>query len=89
MCTPSRAEEGFPYEDGVRRGRIDEALLRELVPDLASAWFYACGPAITAWERRRALETGTQATPRFLEAVLGHLHALGVSAQHIRREAFG
>jgi len=85
----TREGEGFAYSAHVRPGRITDALLRELVPDLSTALFYVCGPAITSWERRRALETGTQATPRFLEAALGHLHALGVSDKHIKREAFG
>ncbi|MBM4378927.1 MAG: oxidoreductase [Deltaproteobacteria bacterium] len=85
----TREPEGFAYSEHVRAGRIGEALLRELVPDLGTALFYVCGPAISSWERRRALETGTQATPRFLEAVLGHLHSLGVSDKHIKREAFG
>jgi 3-ketosteroid 9alpha-monooxygenase subunit B len=87
--TLTRAPEGFAYPEQVRAGRIGEQLLRELVPDLDTALFYVCGPAISAWERRRALESGAQATPRFLETVLGHLHALGVSDKHIKREAFG
>ena len=87
--TLTREQDAARFSASVRQGRISEALVRELVPDLETAWFYACGPAISAWERRRALETGTSAAPRFLEAVLGHLHALGVSDKRIKREAFG
>jgi len=85
----SREQDGSHFSADVRKGRIDEALLRELVPDLDTAWFYVCGPAITTWERRRALETDTQATPRFFEAAIGYLHALGVSDKRIKREAYG
>jgi 3-ketosteroid 9alpha-monooxygenase subunit B len=87
--TLTREQETSRFSTSVRQGRISEALLRELVPDFETAWFYACGPAISSWERRRALESGTSATPRFLETVLGHLHALGVSDKRIKREAYG
>ena len=77
------------YGPGVRKGRISEALLEELIPDRATCIVYVCGPAITPWDRRKALETRTPATPRFMETVLGHLHTLGVEDKRIKREAFG
>ena len=40
-------------------------------------------------DRRKALETRTPATPRFMETVLGHLHALGISDKRIKRETYG
>ncbi|RKI25556.1 oxidoreductase, partial [Corallococcus sp. AB004] len=43
----------------------------------------------TPWDRRKALETRTPATPRFMEAVLGHLHELGIPDKRIKREAYG
>jgi ferredoxin-NADP reductase len=85
----SREQDEGRFSADVRKGRIHEGLIRELVPDLDTAWFYVCGPAITTWERRRALETDTQATPRFFEAAIGQLHALGVADKRIKREAYG
>lgn len=73
----------------VRCGRVGLELLRELIPDVNTALVYVCGPAITSWERREALETGKQTTPRFLESVIGHLHELGVPDKRIKREAYG
>ncbi|WNG60803.1 oxidoreductase [Archangium gephyra] len=73
----------------VRKGRVGEALLEELIPDRATCLVYVCGPAITPWDRRKALETRTPATPRFMEAVLGHLHTLGLEDKRIKRESYG
>ncbi|QRK09196.1 oxidoreductase [Archangium violaceum] len=73
----------------VRKGRINEALLEELIPDRATCLVYVCGPAITPWDRRKALETRTPATPRFMETVLGHLHTMGIDDKRIKRESYG
>lgn len=74
---------------GARQGRITRELLQELVPDPSVIRAFVCGPAITSWDRRAALASKTQATPRFLESVLAHLHAIGVSDKRIKREAYG
>lgn len=77
--------------EAYRHGRIDEALLASLIPeaDRETCLVYICGPAIHPWDRRAALEAGTSATPRFMETVLGHLHALGIHDRRIRRESYG
>jgi 3-ketosteroid 9alpha-monooxygenase subunit B len=48
-----------------------------------------CCPVITPWDRRKALETRTSATPRIMQTALGHLHAMGIPDKHIKREADG
>lgn len=75
----------------VRKGRVGQALIEELIPeaDRKSCLVYTCGPAITPWERRKAMETRTPATPRFMETVLGHLHTLGIDDKRIKREVYG
>jgi ferredoxin-NADP reductase len=87
--TLTREMDESRFSPTVRKGRISHALLQELIPDAATCLAYVCGPAITPWDRRKALETRTPATPRFLETVLGHLHELGVDDKRIKREAFG
>lgn len=77
------------FDSVARAGRIRVEDIRELVPDWESAYFYACGPAITSWERRRALQSRVPAAPRFLETVLGHLNELGVPPSRVKREAYG
>ncbi len=73
----------------VRRGRIGLELLKEFIPEPQQALFYVCGPAITAWERRKALETKIPAEPRFLERTLEQLHELGVDLKaKVKRESW-
>lgn len=73
----------------VRQGRVGHALLEELCSDAQTAFAYVCGPAITAWERRAALESKTTPEPRFLENTLQFLHGLGFTNDRIKREAYG
>ena len=87
--TLTRETDEARFGPAVRKGRIGQALLEELIPDRQTCLVYACGPAITPWERRKAMETRTPATPRFMETVLGHLHALGVEDKRIKRETYG
>jgi 3-ketosteroid 9alpha-monooxygenase subunit B len=89
LYTLTRETDESRFSAKVRKGRIHQALLEELIPDRQTCLVYACGPAITPWDRRKAMETRTPATPRFMEAVLGHLHTLGVDDKRIRRETYG
>ena len=89
----TREPDAARYGERVRQGRISQALLEELMPpspeQREQLLVYACGPAITPWDRRKALETRTTATPRFMETVIGLLHALGVGDKRIKREVYG
>ena len=89
--TLTRETDESRFGPTVRKGRVGEALLTELLPEAerAASLVYVCGPAITPWDRRKALETRTPATPRFMETVLGHLHTLGLEDKRIKREAYG
>jgi ferredoxin-NADP reductase len=80
-----------PPEHGseVRRGRIGVPLLKEAIPDPRSCIVYACGPAITPWDRLAARERGTSPEPRFLETVLAGLAEMGVDKQRIKHESYG
>lgn len=85
----TRETDAFPYDHQLRRGRVTRELLQSLVPDPNAVLAFVCGPAITSWERRAALEKGEQATPRFLETVLGYLQELGVPPKKVKRESYG
>jgi ferredoxin-NADP reductase len=87
--TLTRETDESRFGPHVRKGRISQALFEELIPDRDRCLVYVCGPAITAWDRRKAMETRTPATPRFMETVLGHLHTLGIEDKRIKREAYG
>ena len=73
----------------VRKGRVSAALLRELIPDPSACIVYACGPAISNWDRQAAREAGTEPAPRFMESVLGALEEIGVPKDRVKRESYG
>jgi 3-ketosteroid 9alpha-monooxygenase subunit B len=73
----------------VRKGRIDLPLLREAISNPTECLVYVCGPGISKWDLAAAREAGTTPQPRFLEAVLGDLKALGVPDKRIKREFYG
>jgi NAD(P)H-flavin reductase len=87
--TITREPEGFLYSDCIRKGRVCAPLLAEIVPDLHASVVYACGPAVTVWEKREAKATGTTPTPRFMESVMDALHELQMPKERIKEEAFG
>ena len=88
MCIRDRPE-GFAYSDCIRKGRCSAPLLAELVPDLTRSIVFACGPAVTVWEKREAKAAGVTPTPRFMESVMGALQELGMPKERIKEEAFG
>ncbi len=73
----------------VRKGRVDPALLSEMIPDPAASFVYLCGPGISKWDREQARAEGTQPQPRFIETVLQHLSAIGMPDSRIKRESYG
>ena len=83
------AREGRGRGAGVRTGRVSTALLREEIPDPSAALVYACGPAISIYDRQRAKEEGTAAEPRFLETAVASLAEIGVPKDRIKTESYG
>lgn len=71
------------------RGRVTADLIRDNVDDPSSAVVFACGPAISRWDKKRAKETGVATKPRFLESVLAALEEVGVPKKNVRRESYG
>jgi ferredoxin-NADP reductase len=72
-----------------RPGRVDEALLREVIPDPTAVEVFACGPAVGKWERQAAAERGEEPVPRFMETVVAALEALQVPRDRVHRESYG
>jgi ferredoxin-NADP reductase len=77
------------FGDRVRKGRVDEALLREVIDSPEAVEVFVCGPGISAAERKAAKATGREASPRFMESVLAMLGAVGVPGERIHRESYG
>lgn len=78
-----------PERQDTRRGRIDTGLLQDVLQAEPDSLVYACGPAITVWERRACAARGTTPAPRFLETMLALLAELGTPRARVRVEAFG
>lgn len=72
-----------------RKGRPTTEWIRTLVHDPSSVLVYACGAAITKWDRQRAKESGVAPTPRFMESVNDILADLGVDKGRLKKEVFG
>jgi 3-ketosteroid 9alpha-monooxygenase subunit B len=87
--TLTREPDTFTYSENVRKGRLSAALIAEIVPDLTQAMVYACGPAITVWEKRAAKAAGVEPTPRFMESVMDALKQLEMPKDRIKEEEFG
>ena len=89
LHTLTREGDAGLFGASVRKGRVDQALLREAIPHPDACLIYVCGPGISKFDLAAAKEAGTNPPPRFLESVLADLKALGVPDQQIRREFYG
>jgi ferredoxin-NADP reductase len=87
--TLTREENPVVFGPAVRKGRLDLALLKEVIPDPSAPIVYLCGPGISKWDREAAKEAGTEPQPRFIESVLTSLRAMGVPDARIKRESYG
>ncbi len=87
--TLTRETDEYRFGPNVRKGRINEALLRELIPAPADCFVYLCGPGISKWDREAARETGTGVQPKFIEMALATLREIGVPDSRIKRESYG
>ena len=73
----------------VRRGRVDQTLLRQAIPNPTECLVYVCGPGVSKFDLAAAREAGTAPPRRFLESVLADLKVLGVPDKRIKREFYG
>jgi 3-ketosteroid 9alpha-monooxygenase subunit B len=77
-----------PHED-IRCGRVTLEMLREILDREPTSLIYACGPAISVWDKRAHAAKGTSPPPRFLESMQSYLTELAVARDRIKVEAFG
>jgi 3-ketosteroid 9alpha-monooxygenase subunit B len=87
--TLTRDPDAASRGDRVRTGRVSAALLREEIPDPSACLVYACGPAISVFDRQLAKKQGTAPQPRFLEAAVAALGEVGVPKERIKTESYG
>ncbi|HXW59988.1 MAG TPA: oxidoreductase [Myxococcota bacterium] len=70
-------------------GRPSIALVEDLIKDKNRTVFFACGPAITKYQKRQALQNNEEPKPRFMEWVHDVLEKLEIDKKHIKREIYG
>jgi 3-ketosteroid 9alpha-monooxygenase subunit B len=87
--TLTREERAFARGPFVRKGRIEQPLLQEFIPNPTEPLVYVCGPGISTWDLLAARQTGTPPQPKFLETVVAALKEIGVPANRIKRESYG
>lgn len=63
--------------------------MQALVPDVSRVLMYACGPAITKYQKKEALLTGIPPAPRFMEWVHEVVMQLQIDKKRIHREVYG
>lgn len=51
--------------------------------------YFACGPALTKWQKKHAQEAGLPLKPRFMEWVHDVMESLGVDKKRFKREVYG
>jgi 3-ketosteroid 9alpha-monooxygenase subunit B len=76
-------------EEDVRSGRVTLELLGSILEREPNSLIYACGPAISVWDKRAHAAKGTTPPPRFLETMQVYLTTLCVPRHRIKVEAFG
>jgi ferredoxin-NADP reductase len=87
--TLTRDDDVARFGPNVRKGRVDQALLREAIENPAECLVYVCGPGASKFDLAAAKEAGNPPPVRFLESVLTDLKALGVPDKRIKREFYG
>jgi ferredoxin-NADP reductase len=76
-------------DEDVRSGRVPLELVGSVLEREPHSLIYACGPAISVWDKRAHAAKGTTPPPRFLETMQVYLTTLGVPRDRIKIEAFG
>ncbi|MES2503751.1 MAG: oxidoreductase [Myxococcota bacterium] len=74
---------------GYLSGRPTLEFLRSHIKDPSRVLVYACGSAITKWQRKHAEATGIPAQPRFIEGVSDLMSKLGVDKKRFKHESYG
>lgn len=63
--------------------------IERLIEDPHKTLFFACGPAITKWQKKQAAEDGIVPKPRFMEWVHDVMDKLKVDKKRFKREIYG
>jgi 3-ketosteroid 9alpha-monooxygenase subunit B len=85
----TREEDPARHGDHFLKGRPTLDFVATKIHDPSSVLVYACGAAVTKWQKKHAKEHGIEPKPRFLESVSDIVHGLGVDRKRYRKEIYG
>ncbi len=85
----TREENPERYGPHYFSGRPTTERLRPLIKDPTTALAFACGAAITKWQKKASKETGVEPKPRFLESITQVIHELGIDKKRFKKEIYG
>jgi ferredoxin-NADP reductase len=71
------------------KGRPSLDFVAKKVQDPKSVLVYACGAAVTKWQKKVAKERNEEPKPRFLESISEIVAGLGVDRKRYRKEIYG
>jgi ferredoxin-NADP reductase len=77
------------FSDKIRRGRVSNELIKEMITNPESTAVFACGPDHSIHQKKAAREKGETLIPSFMSSVLSYLDELGVSKNRIKKESYG
>lgn len=72
-----------------RQGRPALKDVQSLILDKEHTLFFACGPAITKWQKKQALALGLELKPRFMEWVDSVIEELQINKKKYFKEVYG
>ena len=77
------------YGENYFSGRPTIEHVLRFTPEPNKTLFFACGPAITKWQRAKAQAQGVVPKPRFMEWVHDVMEKLAVDKKRFKREIYG
>jgi len=87
--TLTRQSAPVPPGNDVRSGRVGVEMVAAALAAEPESLVYACGPAVSVWERRAGAAAGTTPPPRFMETMRACLEELAVPRARIKMESYG
>jgi len=85
----TRDENPGRHGDHFLKGRPTLDFVATRIRDPQSVLVFACGAAVTKWQKKHAKETNSEPKPRFLETISDIVNGLGVDRKRYRKEIYG
>lgn len=85
----SREPDASARGPNVFASRVNKELIARYIHDPSAIEVFACGPALSKFEKKAAKERGEELKPRFMESTLDALKEIGVPKKRVHKESYG